>query len=168
MDPKTNNGGIGQYVSLTSTNGWVSNNAALLIGGTTDSNPVFKFIGADATTKAVTINGKVGATGTLTSPTLTGGISKLTFNYGHAFSDKSGVNITITITEVATGNQTVLTLVKTAAEVTQKTAYVAEFVLETPISGEFTIVFSNNSPSNSSSGNKDRVSLWNIEWVSHE
>ena len=161
-------GGVGQYVSLTSTNGWVSNNAALLVGGTTDSNPVFQFIGADYNTKAVTINGKTAAKGTLTSPTLTGGISKLTFNYGHAFSDKNGVNITVTITEVATGKVVELNLVKTAAEVVQKTAYVAEFVLDTPIVGEFTIVFSNNSPSNSATSNKDRVSLWTIAWEGAE
>ena len=156
-------GGTSSYTSLTSANGWVSNNAALLVGGTSDANPVFKFIGADNTTRAVTINGKTTASGTLTSPTLTGGISKITFNYGHAFSDKNGVDINITITEVATGATTVLNLKKAGADVVQKTAYTAEFVLETPVAGEFTIVFSNNCPSNNT-GNKDRVSLWNIEW----
>lgn len=159
-----NTGGTGQYVSLTSNNGWSMVNSALLVGGSADSNPVFTFIGEDNTTKAVTINGKVGASGVLTSPTLNGGISKLTFNYGHAFSDKNGVNITITITDVANGNTIELTLVKSGSEVVQKTAYVAEFVLENPISGDFTIEFTNNSPTNSSSGNKDRVSLWNIVW----
>ena len=121
------------------------------------------FIGADNTTKAVTINGNTTAKGVLTSPTLTGGISKLTFNYGHAFSDKNGVDINVTITD-ASGNKTVLNLVKTGSEVIQKTAYTAEFVLATPVLGDFTIEFTNNSPSQAE-GNKDRVSLWNIEWV---
>ena len=166
MDPATTNGGTGQYSKpLTSTSGWYCENSALLIGGTSDANPTFIFIGADNTTKAVTINGKTAAKGFLKSPTLAGGISKLTFNYGHAFKEANGVNITITITEVATGNKVELTLVKTNAEVVQKTAYVAEFVLDAPIVGEFTIEFTNNSPTNSSSSNKDRVSLWNIEWV---
>ena len=166
MDPATTNGGTGQYSKpLTSTSGWYCENSALLIGGTSDANPTFIFIGADNTTKAVTINGKTAAKGFLKSPTLAGGISKLTFNYGHAFKEANGVNITITITEVATGNKVELTLVKTNAEVVQKTAYVAEFVLDAPILGEFTIEFTNNSPTNSSSSNKDRVSLWNIEWV---
>ena len=166
IDTKQASGGIGQYTtSYTSTNGWVTVNSAILVGGTSDANPVFMFIGADKTIKAAAINGKVGASGTLTSPTLTGGISKITFNYGHAFKEANGVDINITITEVATGRVVVFNLVKENSEVTQKVAYVAEFVLETPVTGEFTIVFSNNSPSNSTSSNKDRVALWNIEWV---
>ena len=166
MDPNisTGNGGYGQYdKTFTSTNGWTSVNSALQIGGATDVNPQFIFIGPDNTVKAIVINGKTSAKGVLTSPTLKGGISKLTFNYGHAFTDKNGVDINVTITD-ASGNKTVLNLLKTAAEVTQKTAYTAEFVLETPVLGDFTIEFTNNSPSQTD-GNKDRVSLWNIEWV---
>jgi hypothetical protein len=168
MDPKTTNGGIGQYVSLTSTNGWVSTNAALLIGGASDSNPAFKFIGSDNTVKAVTINGKTAAAGSLVSPILTGGIEKLVFNYGYAFKESNGLDITITITEVATGAVQTIQLVKSNSEVVQKTAYTAEFVLENPISGEFTISFTNNCPSNNASSNKDRVSLWNIQWTGYE
>ena len=168
IDPQVTSGiitgGYSQYnKEFTSTNGWTSVNSSLLVGGTADSNPVFMFIGADNTTKAVTINGNTTAKGVLTSPTLTGGISKLTFNYGHAFSDKNGVDINVTITD-ASGNKTVLNLVKTGSEVIQKTAYTAEFVLATPVLGDFTIEFTNNSPSQAE-GNKDRVSLWNIEWV---
>jgi len=160
-------GGYGQYdKDFTSISGWTTDNSALQVGGTSDANPVFIFIGAG--NKAVCINGKVGASGTLTSPILTGGIAKLTFNYGHAFSDKNGVNINITITEIATGATQVINFVVAAADIVQKTAYTKELTLETAITGEFTIVFSNNCPSNSTSSNKDRVSLWNIEWTAPE
>lgn len=51
--------------------------------------------------------------------------------------------------------------------VTQKTAYDFVWILEEKVKGDFTIEITNNSPSNYSSGNKDRVSIWDLEWVSN-
>ena len=153
------------YISGETSEGWEYTNSAILKGGTTDSSPAFKFIGSDDTTKAVTINGNTSKKGTLISPTLTGGIQRISFNYGYAFSEKYGVDINITITEISTGNQIVLNLKKTNEDVVQKTSYLAEFTLETPIDGDFTIEFTNNCPSSKAS-NADRLSLWNVSWLS--
>ena len=69
------------YASVTTTAGWKGTNTAVLQGGTTNSNPTFTFIGSDATTKALCINGKTTAVGVITSPTLTGGCSSISFKY---------------------------------------------------------------------------------------
>jgi hypothetical protein len=149
------------YTTIKTTSGWTGANCAVQSGGTTDSNPVFKVIGADATTKAVCLNGKKSAVGTLTSPTLSNGIQKLTFNYGYMFSESKGINITITITG-ANGETATKDLV--VSSVTKNKAYDFEWILDTAISGDFTIVIKNNCPSNSTS-NKDRISIWNLAWL---
>jgi len=82
----------GKYSTYNSTKGWVATNSCLLEGGSVDSNPTFQFIGyvTGSTTdyaKAPTLNGKTTAVGTLVSPTLQGGMTKLRFNYGAAFAD---------------------------------------------------------------------------------
>ncbi len=162
-DFETAGAAAGSYATRTTTDGWVATNAALLSGGTTDANPKFIFIGAEST-RAITLNGKVGGAGKLTSPTLSNGISKLSFKYGHAFSDKNGVDITINIIQ---NGVVVATYHLDNDTVTQKTAYDFVWTLEEEVKGDFTIEITNNSPSNSSSGNKDRVSIWDFEWVSN-
>ena len=145
----------------TSTKGlWTATNCAVMVGGSTDSNPVFKCIGSSDSVKALTLNGKSTAKGKLQSATLTGGISVLRFNYGHMFSESKGPNLTITITGA---DGTVLTKTLAPGTISQKTAYEFEWILEEAISGSFTITIVNNGPSNSTS-NKDRVSIWNLEW----
>jgi hypothetical protein len=147
------------YGAYTSASGWVIANGCVQAGGTSDSNPYFKAIGADNTTQAVCLNGKNSAIGKLTSPTLTGGISKLTFNYGIMFSD-SKVGVTIKITDANGVSQT------TTLSDTTMTKFAVEtftWTLETAVTGSFTIEITNTCPSNSTS-NKDRISIWNIQY----
>ena len=125
-------------------------------------NPQFPVIGADNTFKAVCLNGKTSATGTLTSPTLTGGISKLVINYTKMFTD-TALGFKVTITDLATG--VAYTDVE-SVELPKDEKYVVynyEFVLETAITGDFTIVIENTCPS-ATDGNKDRVTLLNVSW----
>ena len=153
------------YVKSTTTSGWVATNCAVMGGGTSDSNPKFKVFG-DASTRAFTMNGKTSAKGTIVSPTIEGGLSKLTFNYTNCFSENNGVDITITIKQ---DGVVVATKKLDNNSVTKLTAY--EFTWDlaaegVAVTGDFTIEFTNNSPSNSTS-NKDRVSIWNLQWTTN-
>ncbi len=152
------------YGERTTTAGWVALNAAVLQGGETESSPTFPFIGATADVKAVCLNGKTTAVGVLTSPVLAGGCGVITFNYGHAFSESNGVDIKI---EIKKGDEVVKTeqFVKAKADVTGKTAYTHDITMN--IAGEFRIVITNNSPSNSTS-NKDRIAIWNLKWTNYK
>ena len=148
------------YASVTTTAGWKATNAAVLGGhASSNSNPNFKFISTTASVRAFCLNGKTSAVGTITSPVLTTGISKLTFKYGLPFSDtkiKFKVEIIQNGTVVATKNINPTSVSKT-------TAYTETWQLDKPIIGEFQIKFTNLSPSNSTS-NKDRLAIWDIAW----
>ena len=154
------------YVSSTTTSGWKATNCAVMGGGTSDANPKFKVFGA-ASTRAFTLNGKTSAKGKLVSPTIADGLSYLTFNYTNCFSESNGVDITITIKQNGT---TVATKKLDNNSVTKLTAYTFEWDLAAEgvaVSGDFTIEITNNSPTNSTS-NKDRVSIWNLEWTTNK
>ena len=153
----------GQYNAVTTTSGWTAVNAAVLTGGTTDSNPVFKFIGDTADTVAIAINGKTTAVGKITSATLKNGISKLSFSYGNAFSESKGVDVTINILQ---NGEVVATTRLDNDSVTQKTAYQFTWELDKVVEGDFVIEIVNNSPTNSSSNNKDRIAIFNLSWDS--
>ncbi|MBE6926838.1 MAG: hypothetical protein E7461_08385, partial [Ruminococcaceae bacterium] len=161
FDVTHSSGGDSSYTNThTTTNGWTTVNSAIQAGGTTDANPNFKVFGPDKTHKAVCLNGKVSAPGKLTSPTLTGGINKLTFNYTKCFSD-TNLGVTVTITDLATG-----TTYEKVLEASPANKFdVGEFAweLETAISGDFTIEIVNSCPS-ANTGNKDRISIWNLNW----
>jgi hypothetical protein len=107
------------------------------------------------------LNGKTSAKGKITSPTLTTGCGKLSLKYGHAFSESNGVDFTITIKQNGTAVQTYKVDVNS---ITQKKAYTWE--QDVNVAGDFVIEITNNSPSNNSS-NKDRVSIWDIEWTGY-
>ena len=109
-------------------------------------NPQFTVIGADNTFKAPCLNGKVGAAGKLTSPTLTGGISKLTINYTKMFTDTK-LSATITVTDLASGAVYTNTIAKEAELGDKYSVWTFEWVLETSITGDFTIVIVNDCPS---------------------
>ena len=154
----------GQFGTLTSNRGWVGNNCCLFEGGTVDRNPTFIFIGQqkgsgddDAYAKAPTLNGKVGAAGTIVSPTIHGGMKKLSFSYGVAMSDKS-VSFRI---DVKKDGAVVESWTVTNNDMVQKQAY--SFSRNCNVSGDFTIEITNLCPSASTS-NKDRVSIWNLIW----
>ena len=147
------------YSTQTTTNGWVASNSSVLKGGTSDSNPQFIMIGTDSD-RAVCLNGKNSAAGSLMSPILNGGINKLSFNYGLPFSDnKVGLEINI---KDASGT---ILATKTISEssVSTKTVFTFVWELDEDITTDFVIEIKNTSPSNSTS-NKDRVAIWNITW----
>ena len=150
---------LGKY---TSKKGWVANNCTLLQGGAADGNPVFAFIGfvtgsTTAYAMAPTLNGGTSSVGTLVSPVIKGGMKKLRFNYGAAYS---GTSISFRVDIKQNGN-VVKTWTVTENPVTQKHAYA--FEQECNINGDFTIEFTNLCPSNAT-GNKDRASIWNVNW----
>ena len=150
---------LGNY---TSAKGWVATNCTLLEGGATDGNPVFSFIGfvtgsSTEYAKAPTINGGTASVGTIVSPTLKGGMKKLRFNYGCAYSGK----VLSFRVDVKQNGNVVKTWTITNNEVTQKNAYT--FEEDCNVNGDFTIEFTNLCPS-AATGNKDRVSIWNVNW----
>ncbi len=144
------------FGTLSSKKGWTATNAALLRGGENDANPIFKFIGS-SDVYAVNLNGKVGSTGVLVSPVISGGIGTLSFNYGHALTEK-GLHFVVYIK-----HQGVVVKTFTFAEdnTTAKTAYEANLAVET--GGDLTIEIHAQSFTNSAS-NKDRVAIWNVHW----
>ena len=156
------NGDGGYTASYTTTNGWTTVNCAIQSGGATVMNPQYPVIGPDNTYKAVCLNGKVSAPGKITSPKLTGGISKLTVNYTKMFTDTE-LSVTVTVTEVATGNTQTHVIAKSLDKNEKYVVYTDEWTLETPVAGEFTIEIVNNSPTASTS-NKDRMTILSINW----
>lgn len=142
---------------VTSTDGWVAKNVAIQQGGTTNSNPKFIFIGSEDT-HAVCLNGKVSTPGSLTSPTLTGGIKQLNFNYGFAFAEtkcKFTVNI----------KQNGAVVESKSVDLTSITQFeVYKFSWDVTVSGDFVIEIVNDCVGENT-GNKERVSIWDLTWV---
>ena len=150
------------YKSYTSTKGWEATNSLLFQGGSSDAPPTYQFIGfmtgSDTNyAMAPTLNGKTSAVGTLVSPTLKGGMKKLTFKYGAAFSDK---NLAFRV-DVKQNGSVVKTWEVNRSDIVTKTAYT--FSEDCNVNGDFTMEITNLCPSNSNS-NKDRVSIWNLVW----
>ena len=107
----------------------------------------------------IVLNGKVGSVGVLTSPALTGGLTKITFNYANPFNENNGVDVTIQVIQ----NGTVVAEKQLDNDnVTKLTAYAFEWTLTTPVTGDYQIKIFNNSPSNYSGGNKDRAAFWDF------
>ena len=150
---------LGTY---TSTAGWVASNSTLLEGGAADGNPVFTFIGyalgsTSEYAKAPTINGGTASVGTIVSPVLKGGLKRLRFSYGCAYSGKL---LSFRVDVKQNGN-VVKTWTISNDNVTQKTAYTFDEACS--VNGDFTVEFTNLCPSQAT-GNKDRVSIWNVNW----
>lgn len=138
-------GANSSYSTRTSKAGWVCTNAALVsIDGTI----------------APTINGKTTAVGTITSPTLEGGIGTLTFKYANTNVEKNGVSVHVSIMQKG---ETVKEFDVVNTSVTQNKFYTYKSEALN-IEGDFTLVIKNNSPSNNSKKNQDRVSIWGISW----
>ena len=157
------NGDSSYTKTFTTTNGWVTANSAIQTGGPEGcSNPQFAVIGPDNTHKAVCMNGKVSAPGSITSPTLTGGISKLTVNYTKMFTDTK-LSATVTLTDLATGTTYTHTIAREEDKNTKYVVWTDEWVLDTPITGDFTIQMVNDCPTGAT-GNKDRMTILGITW----
>ena len=153
------------YIKSTTKDGWVATNCAVMGGGTSNSNPKFQVFG-DASTRAFTMNGKTTAKGSIVSPTLQGGLSNLSFNYTYCFGENKIVDITITIKQ---NGEVVASKNVYNNTVTQFSVHTLEWDLlgeNIAVTGDFTIEITNNSPSKSTS-NKDRVSIWNLEWTNN-
>ena len=147
------------YVSGKTTAGWNYKNCAIFKGGTSDSSPSFKMIG-DASNRALCMNGKTTAVGTITSPTFTTGCGTLKFNYGLPFSDTK-IKFRVDIMQ---NGAVVNTFTINNASASKLTKYSHEEAIN--VAGDFQIVFTNLSPSNSTS-NKDRTAIWDVEWTGY-
>ena len=150
----------GTYKSGKTTAGWVYENCAVLRGGNSNSNPNFIMFG-ETTTRAICMNGKTSTVGTITSPILTAGCGTLEFNYGAPFSDtklKFRVDIMQNSEVVQTFEVVNESVVKYDVYSHTETVNVA---------GDFQIVFTNLSPSNNSTSNKDRAAIWNVKWTGY-
>ena len=147
------------YATGKTTAGWNYKNCAILGGGTTDANPTFKIIGA-ASNRALCMNGKTSAVGSITSPVISDGCGTLKFNYALPYSDTK-IKVRVDIMQGGAVAHT-FTINKTSA--TKLTKYEHEEVVN--VSGDFQIVFTNLSPSNSTS-NKDRTAIWDVEWTGY-
>lgn len=164
FETMNNGAAVGSYGTYTSTAGWVAKNCNVLTGGASDSNPMFMFIGykTGSTTQyafAPCLNGKTASVGTLTSPTLTGGCKELTFSYGQPYTETSGVSFRVDIKQNGT-------VVKTET-VTEKTEKLKAYskTISVNVTGDFSIEFTNLSPTQTSDKNKDRVCIWNVNWT---
>ena len=157
------NGSSAYTGTHTTTNGWVVTNSAVQAGGATVMNPQFPVIGADNTSKAVCLNGKTSAPGKLTSPTLNGGISKLTMDYTKMFTDTK-LSVTVTITDLTTGAVYTQVVEREEDKDTKYVVWTFEWVLDTAIEGDFTIEIVNNCPTAVDS-NKDRITILDLSWT---
>ena len=110
--------------------------------------------------RAVCLNGKTANVGKVVSPTLTGGLGTLTFDYGYAFSETNGVSLTINVKQ---DGQVVATDV--LENKTLEKATLAEYEHAFNVEGDFVIEIVNNCPSPVSDENKDRTAIWNLTWT---
>jgi hypothetical protein len=81
--------------------------------------------------------------------------------YGNVFSESNGVDFTVTIKQNGAAVQTYRV---DENSITQYEAYT--WSQDVNVAGDFVIEITNNSPSNSTK-NKDRVSIWDIEWTGY-
>ena len=149
------------YIARESAAGWVGENCAVQGGGPGDVNPQFNsLLGNDTNARAWVINGKTSGVGKITSPVITTGCGTLTFNYSTTFTEKSGYNFNVDIIQNGA-------VVKTFNVVNDDNTKFAKhtFTEEVNVAGEFQIVITNNCPSQNSSSNKDRVSIWDVMWT---
>jgi hypothetical protein len=148
------------YTDRQTTAGWVGAFCAVQAGGT-GANPVLPdLLGSDPNTRAFCILANATSVGTITSPVLTTGCGKLKFTYALSFTDKNGIDMTVEI------KQNGATVKSFAVVNTTCVKYdILTFEEEVNVAGDFQIVFTNNGPSKAASGNKDRVSIWDIMWT---
>ena len=148
------------YIDRQTTAGWVGAFCAVQSGGT-GANPVLPdLLGSDTNTRAFCIMANSTSVGTITSPVLTTGCGKLKFTYALSFTDKNGIDMTVEI------KQNGATVKSFAVVNTTCVKYdILTFEEEVNVAGDFQIVFINNGPSKAATGNKDRVSIWDVMWT---
>lgn len=134
------------YLSRTNADGWKVTSARSDVAEYTGSAPM------------ITLNGKTSAPGTLTSAVIKGGMDKLAFNYGFAFSDTQ-FSITINIKKE---DGTIIkseTLQKT--DLTKETVY--SFTMDVNTTEDVVLEIVNNCLT-ATDKNKDRLGIWNLCW----
>ena len=141
---EVNNG----YATRTTTAGWKATNAA-----------VAELEGYNY----IIINGKTSTVGTITSPVLNGGLGSIKIRYANTYSESNGVSFRLDIKQNGEVVETYTITHKTG--VTQNTVY-TETIENINVDGDFQMVFTNLSPSNSTS-NKDRVSIGRLCWTGY-
>ena len=137
------------YNNRTTDAGWTATNAAK----TTIEGYTY-----------LTINGKTSAVGTITSPVLNGGLGSIKIRYANTFSEANGVSFRLDIKQNDEVVKTYTITYKTG--VTQNTVY-TELIENINVAGDFQMVFTNLSPTGSTS-NKDRVSIGRLCWTGYE
>ncbi len=149
------------YGTYTTDAGWVCANCAVQSGSddpSANNNPTFGCIGG-ADVRAVCLNGKATAPGSITSPTLSGGIKSLSFKFGFMFAEGSlKPKFTVNIKQ----NGTVVASESYVCEDTEKLK-VQDFTMTCNVTGNFVIEIVNDCAGNQS-GNKERISIWNLTW----
>ena len=157
------NGDSSYTKTFTTTSGWTVQYCAIQCGGPEGcSNPQYVVIGPNNTYKAICLVGKTSTPGSLTSPTLSNGLSKITIKYTKMFTDTS-LSVTVTVTDSNGNTYTHVIEQLTMDKNDKQNVYTDEWVLETPIYGDFTISVVNNCPSNLDS-NKDRMTILDLSW----
>ena len=82
----------------------------------------------------------------------------------YLFPVDNSVTVTVTVTELSTGNKYTHVIAKSLDKNEKYVVYNDEWILETPVTGDFTIEIVNNCPTNQD-GNKDRFTILSIDWV---
>jgi hypothetical protein len=151
------------YIARQSAAGWVGEYCAVQAGGPSDANPVFpSLLGSSEDARAWVLNGKTSQVGKITSPVITTGCGTLTFNYGMTFTEANGFDFNVDIVQ---NGEVVKTFNVVNADNTKFAKHI--FTEEINVAGEFQIVITNNCPSQNSSSNKDRYSIWDVMWTAH-
>ena len=137
------------YTTRTTTGGWKATNAA-----------VAELEGYNY----IIINGKTSTVGTITSPELNGGIGSIKIRYANTYSESNGVSFRLDIKQ---DGEVVKTYTITHKSGVEEDVVYTELIENINVAGEFQMVFTNLSPSNSTS-NKDRVSIGRLCWTGYE
>ena len=169
-DLSTMNGGkiSTAYTTASNAEGWTVTNSQIHAGkeaeATKEGDGYFKLYGNDPNViRAVCLNGKKSAKGTLTSPNLTGGCGTLSLKYGAVFGyDFQPASFHVTIYQDGVTVKEYDIEGPDEGNITKKTEYL--WTQDVNVDGEFSIEFVNNCPSGLNS-NTDRISLWDIEWT---
>lgn len=156
-DFNTLNGGKANtmtYGTYKTAQGWEATWSLVLAGGTEATN----FISTDATFLFPCVDGTPARPGKLTSPTISGGLKNLKFNYGFPYNETK-VQFTVNIKQ---NGAVVASEVVSVNPVTKGQVY--SFDKAFNVSGDFSIEIVNDCITQSTSNNKDRVAIWDLTW----
>ena len=148
-DLSTINGGKNAttYNTYKTTNGWTATNSVV---NNTKISPSAAY---------PVLNGKTTAVGTLTSPTLNGGVGEVAIKCVYPNSESNGMKFTLNIKQngAVVKTQTFTSASNTTAEFTSEAFNIA---------GDFVIEIKAGSPSNSTK-NKDRLGIYELTWTGY-